>query len=292
MSLLSAIVILEAQEALTLPGNLGRATHAWFLDQVGRVDAEAAARLHEPNQERPFTVSNVWEPGMPTRDVWSGRARWEIPAGGQVYVRITTYSAPLTRLVEENIFPALDGHVQLGEAFFSFVRVLTRPEEGDASLKPWLGRMTFEELIAAHTLQRSPAARVTLRFVSPTVFRSRGHFMPFPLPRLVFESLVRRWNAFAPVRVHEDVVRYADEAMAISSYNLRTEHVRFGEEGERGAMSGFVGRCTYAMRVKDRYWMGVVQALAHFAFYAGVGKRTSMGLGQVRKVDFGVMRNA
>lgn len=282
MSLLSAIVVLEASKASILGGNLGRVTHAWFLDLVRRTDAETAARLHEPNQERPFTVSNVWGPGMPSQDMWNGRARWEVPAGGRVYVRVTTFSAPLTRLVEEEIFPTLDGEVRLGEVSLSVVKVLTRPEEAEESLRPWLGRTTFEALIAEHTLQRSPAARVTLRFVSPTVFHSRGHFMPLPLPRLVFESLTRRWNAFAPMRVHEDVIRYADEAMAISTYRLHTEHVRFGEAGEHGTMSGFVGRCTYVMRVKDRYWMGLVHALAHFALYAGVGKRTSMGLGQVR----------
>jgi CRISPR-associated endoribonuclease Cas6 len=161
-------------------------------------------------------------------------------------------------------------------------------EEAGRGLQPWVGRTSFEALVAAHTLQEPMPARVTLRFASPTVFKSKGAFMPLPLPRLVFEGLVRRWNAFSPVQVHPDVNRYAEEEMAISSYRLHTETVRFGawERGNVGggrALPGFVGSCTYVLRRKDRYWMGLVHLLAAFALYAGVGKQTTMGMGQVRR---------
>ena len=282
MSLLSALIVLRAEESVVVPGNLARATHAWFLDRVRRVDARLADQLHEPDRERPFTVSNLWGPGMPRTGMWNGRTQWEIRPQEDVYVRLTSFSPLLTELLEERVLADLEDEVVWGGARLAITRVVTRSEEVVEPLRPWVGRTTYEALLSGAAFAQAPASRVTLRFVSPTVFHSRGHFMPLPLPRLVFESLTRRWNAFAPMRVHEDVVRYADEAMAISAYRLHTEHVRFGEGGEHGAMSGFVGRCTYVMRVKDRYWMALVHALAHFALYAGVGKRTSMGLGQVR----------
>ena len=109
--------------------------------------------------------------------------------------------------------------------------------------------------------------------------------MPLPLPRLVFEGLVRRWNAVAPIALPTDVVRYAEECLVISRYRLHTERVSFGEQAGRGAYPGFVGHCAYAFRVKDRYWMGLIHTLAAFTFYAGVGKGTAMGMGQCRKVE-------
>ena len=108
--------------------------------------------------------------------------------------------------------------------------------------------------------------------------------MPLPLPRLIFEGLARRWNAFGPLQVPDEVRRFADEMMLISRYRLRTERVSFGKGGERGAYPGFVGVCGYAFRNQDRYWLGLIHALAAFALYAGVGARTTMGLGQARVI--------
>ena len=284
MSLLSALIVLRAEESVMVPGNLARATHAWFLDRVRRVDARLADRLHEPDQERPFTVSNLWGPGMPRTGMWNGRTQWAIAPQEEVYVRVTSFSSLLTELLEEQVLADLEDAVVWGGVRLAVTRVVTRPEDVEEPLRPWVGRTTYEALLSGTAFGETPVSRVTLRFFSPTVFRSRGHFMPMPLPRLVFESLARRWNAFSPLRIHEDVARYAEEAMAISRYRLRTEQVRFGEEGERGAMPGCVGQCTYVMRTRDRYWRGVVHALARFALYSGVGKRTSMGLGQARAV--------
>ena len=138
-----------------------------------------------------------------------------------------------------------------------------------------------------YTLQERMSDRLTLRFASPTVFKSQNMFLPFPLPRLVFEGLARRWNAFSPIQIHPEIVRYAEECVAISRYHLRAETVSFGGDGGRGALPGCVGVCTYALRVRDRYWMGLVHLLAGFALYAGVGKQTTMGLGQCRMRERG-----
>jgi len=139
--------------------------------------------------------------------------------------------------------------------------------------------------VQQHTLSPAqPPRQVNLHFASPTVFRSGGANVPLPLPGMVFESLVRRWNAFAPLQIPLEIRRFADEAMVIARYHLHTERVAFGEEGERGAYPGFVGTCGYSFLVHDRYWLGLIHLLAAFAFYAGVGARTTMGLGQVRVV--------
>lgn len=64
--LISAVLTLQPTAPATVPANLGRATHAWFLDQVRQLDPALADALHAPNQERPFTVSNLWG-GRPQR---------------------------------------------------------------------------------------------------------------------------------------------------------------------------------------------------------------------------------
>lgn len=283
MSLISAVLTLQPTEPVSLPANLGRATHAWFLDQVRSLDPALAGSLHSPNQERPFTVSNLW--GMRVESAE------KLPTPGKVgklaqlspnhpcFLRLTSYQPALSTLLTGKLLPHLPETIFLAGTTLRVASATT-----DGQQHPWAGESSMPELLRQHTLQGQPEPRVSLRFASPTVFRSQEMMLPLPLPRLVFEGLVRRWNAVAPIALPAEVSRFADECLAISRHRIRTERVVYGEDGERGAFPGFVGHVTYAFRVKDRYWMGLVHVLAAFALYAGVGQRVTMGLGQVRRV--------
>lgn len=281
MSLISVLIQLSTPEGQIVPGYLGRATHAWLLSQVKRHDAQLSEALHTPNQERPFTVSDIWGAGI-RRD---GNERILAPRQ-PMYLRVTSFSARLTDLLVHQVLPALPADLTLGPATFHIDGVYLAPSQlADEKLQVWVGQTTFEELVARYTLQPHLSRKVRLLFASPTVFRSNKAYLPIPLPRLVFESLVRKWNTFSTILVHEAVNRYAEEAMVISRYRLRTETIRWGDESSGGVVPGFVGSCTFTARHYDRYWMGLIHLLAAFARYAGVGRNTAMGLGQTRLVE-------
>ncbi len=270
--LISVVFTLTPTQPITLPANLGRATHAWFLEQVRAADPALAETLHAPNQERPFTVSNLWGAGRPE----AGRV--SLSPDKTCFLRVTSYWPELSTLVAERLLARPPERVTLAGASLRVVEA-----SADATAHPWAGRTTYEALVQRHTLDPAlPAPRLALRFASPTVFRSGGANLPLPLPGLVFEGLARRWNTFGPLRVPDEVRRFADEVMLIARYHLRTDRVTFGEDAERGAYPGFLGVCGYAFRNRDRYWLGLIHTLAAFALYAGVGARTTMGLGQTR----------
>ena len=104
------------------------------------------------------------------------------------------------------------------------------------------------------------------------------------LPRLVFEGLARRWAMLSarPLPAPEGFLQAIEEGAVISRYDLRTEQAAFSRNGVRVAFPAFVGRCTYALRMRDESAARFAHLLAAFAFYAGVGKHTAMGLGQTR----------
>src|SRR5690606_16704906 len=111
-------------------------------------------------------------------------------------------------------------------------------------------------------------------------FHSKGMVIPFPLPALVFGHLIERWNKYNDVKLAEDARAFAEAAVAVSRHDLRTQHVTFDRDtGGKAALSGFTGYCRYAITQHDRYWVGVLHALAAYAFYSGVGVRTTIGLG-------------
>jgi CRISPR-associated endoribonuclease Cas6 len=271
---ISWVISLQPTAPVSLSPNQGRAAHAWFLDQVRRADPALADALHGGQTQRPFTVSNLLEIGWPRKD------KITLSPGKTYTLRITGFSPQLSALLRERLIPELSPTITLADVP---LQVTGNTTESDAH--PWAGTDTFEALVQRHTLRARIPRRVGLHFASPTLFRSANMNVPLPLPGLVFGGLLDKWNAFAPIQLHPEVRRFAQECLAFNRYRLETLRVAFGQDGRRGRVAGCVGDCFYAIQVDDRYWMGLIHLLAAFAFYAGVGRRTTMGLGQCRVLE-------
>lgn len=187
---------------------------------------------------------------------------------GAWWVRIGILQEGLYARLSPHLFGLLGQQVRLKAPFV--VKAVLQEEH------PWAGVSSYPRLF-----QGQAAPSLGLQFASPTFFRRKGNSYPLPEPRLVFESLTQRWNAFAPVKVPEELAE-SWERMTIARFQGHTQTIRPNAD-ERGV--GFVGRVVYhlpAATATEAQWM---QALGRFAFYAGVGAKTSLGFGRVRGFD-------
>jgi len=116
-------------------------------------------------------------------------------------------------------------------------------------------------------------ADIELSFLSPTSFKQSRGIQPFPLPELVFGSLLRRWNAFAPEELHFPAVEWEG---LVSAYELKTHALKMEGGSEIGAQGWVRYRFPNAEQAK------LATVIAHFAFFSGVGRKTSMGMGQTQ----------
>jgi CRISPR-associated endoribonuclease Cas6 len=270
--LLAAVITLRAAEPCALPVHVARAAHAWLLERVERADPERAARLHQPNQPRPFTASNLWGAGRVRQN------RRHLSPEETANLRFTALTAPMSAALAEAL-PAPGERIEFPGGALSVQETFTAADD-----HPWAGRATCAELLERHTLRGGrPPRGVTLKFASPTVFRSHGRDVPLPQPRLVFGGYLRRWNAFAPVALPEEALRYAEECVILSRFRIRSHLVAFAG-GRKGASVGFTGRVSFRFQVGDAYWTRIMRLLAGYAFWAGTGYRTSAGLGQTQRL--------
>ena len=278
--LLSLVLALRPlTEDVTGPPWWGRAAHALFLDAVRATDPALAAELHEGQGPRPFTASTLMGRFPDKR----------LDPSALYHLRLTAIEGRVARGLAQAA--AAGGPLAPGAtAELDYHRFRVESVAADAAGHPWAAGDSYAGLAAARLVSAEPAPRqISLLFTSPTTFRSQERHVPVPLPDLVFGSLLERWNAFSPVAFPAETRRYAEECLAISRYELSTRPVPAKQGGLR---VGAVGPITYTTLNYDRYWMGVLHALASFAIFSGVGAGTSTGLGQARAVENGTQMNA
>lgn len=271
----STVVKLISTGAGTLPATQGRLAHAVFLDIIQAVEPDLAQQLHAKNQRRPFTVSPLW--GL-------GRAR-----GGEMTIKPNQEVSLRFTLLGDALFAALLRHfvevgrltaIRLHALEFQITDILAAPGS-----HLWAGYNTADELWR----QAQPNQRkIILDLESPTVFsrsskNGLGKFMePFPSPPMLFGSLAAKWNAHVPHRLDKKAIRdYAEETVVVGEYKLESRMFRYWGQPQIGT----TGRVTYRLKDKRNPEMNhLLNLLADFAFYGGVGYKTTMGMGQVRRV--------
>ena len=252
----------------------GRAAHALLLRAVAQSNSELATELHDASALRPFSVSNLLGRFAP-----GGELQAE-----QVYaLRLTAYRPDVCQALLSACQPggmlSEGSRVELDYQLFE-----VRPAaELPPNFSEWAAQTSYAELASPYLLASQPPSRhLCLQFASPTTFKSDGRHLPLPLPRLVFNSLLERWNAFAPLAFPPETRRYSEECLLISRYDLKTKPVPAKDSGLR---NGMVGWAEFSTLNYDRYWMSLINALGRFAFFSGVGAGVSHGLGQCRLIE-------
>lgn len=258
-STLYAIVVhLGAADRGVLPASLGRAIHSQVLDWFRQGDASVSEAIHQ-RQESPISLSGLM----------GKRRSTGVQVGDEFFFRISLLEGNLIEPLLQGLEQCSMQQITLGNFPFTIRRINMLP-----GTDPWVGSADYG------LLARSPVALndLTLRFNSPTSFKLKEGqgIQPFPLPESVFGSLQRRWNAFAPEPLHFPSFNWNG---LVSDYDLKTQKLRMENSVERGA----IGWVRY--RFPDAEQARIATILAHFAFFAGVGRKTAMGMGQVRRVE-------
>lgn len=249
MSLLCIEVPLTALAAAPALPNLGRFAYGLLLRLVAVADAATAAHWHGDAEVKPFTVALL-------------------PDGTGALLRVTTLTSAAGHLVAERVLPALPSTLELGGSGWAVAGA------------PRQHAVRYEDLVQRFLFAPQAPRRIRLRFLTPTTFRSQGRAVPLPLPGLVFGSLVDRWNALAPTQLPPDARQVIDERVVVCGYRLATHVVELAG----GKHVAFAGECAYQVVPPDPYWARVLLLLAEFAGFAGVGAKTTMGLGQARRL--------
>ncbi|MEP7284284.1 MAG: CRISPR-associated endoribonuclease Cas6 [Chloroflexota bacterium] len=275
--LLAVVLQLRATQALTLTQHMGRALQRASLLML---NPEHATQIHDESDDpKPITVSDVMKPGTPLP------LRGKLIEGDTAWIRVTALDAVTAAQLMAFTSNAQNEMIVIDNIPWQIVASASTPEE-----HPWAGQDTYAGLLRKFgSFQR--VRDFSLHFALPTVFKAPGLdnstvFVPLPIPQQIFRSLRNRWNTFSPVSVPDEIYDFSGQHIAISHFDyLRTQPVMLTK-----LFRGFTGTVAFDFVLpkqatpQQMMLAYAILMLSEFAFYSGVGVKTTMGMGMVRPV--------
>ncbi|MBV7337675.1 CRISPR system precrRNA processing endoribonuclease RAMP protein Cas6 [Chloroflexi bacterium TSY] len=286
---LHAIVLkLTANQSGSLHATIGELSHAAFYAAIDAVDPALAKRVHDAEARKPFSLSPLYGYWQSPKD-----RRIHIGAGQEGWLRLG--------LLDEELFAAFMQHIlysgvtggapgiQLGDIPFTITESLGTP-----GAHPWVGYATREQLMA---LDDAPD-RWVLEFESPTAIRwgqaDKGGIVGkgsrrvevFPQPRPAIASLRSRWNRMMTdaddYQFDIQFEEWVERNVVVSKvFHWETQPFPYKKQTYVGGL----GKLEYRLLdTSNRAYAVHFHRLLHLAFFAGIGYKTTHGLGQVRVV--------
>jgi CRISPR-associated endoribonuclease Cas6 len=256
----------------------GKHLHALFLKVVSSIDSDLGQYFHDSQINKAFTVSPLQTKNYP---ILKGGSREDnilqyqhfkpIPQGQNCWWRISllddSYFGKLTKLWL-NLNPEKPWH--LGSADLYITSILGTPQ----SQQPWANACSYEDLFN----NASETERVfKFNVATPMAFRQGKYDNALPTADSVFNSLLKRWQKYSNIE-------FSDLPMDLiypSYFNLRTEIIL----DKRSKFIGCVGEVHFRLFGDvDTLQIKQLNCLADFALYCGIGRKTTMGMGMIRRL--------
>lgn len=257
----TAIFSFRALAGGDLPRSFNALFHPLFLQRLEITSPLLAGLLHDMKAPPPYSLSPVWRQQSGNR----------IKAGESCCLRLGI----LHPYLEETFLEGLESGIwndplRLGNLDFIMEDINWGAQEGNC----WSGRESYKKLLEAGA---PPKGKIHLSIESPLAFKKGDLHYPLPEPQLIINSLRRRWNHYSGMHIPDDAladcsgVSFASLKLSTQKYALR----------EGGSINGSMGKLTFIFR-GDKETVALWHTLLGFAFYSGIGVKTTQGMGMCR----------
>ncbi len=267
----------------------GRHIHALFLTLVSSVDKELGDRLHIEKANKGFSLSPIQQlafSGNSSNRPNLKRVNSQSPKPKSLcwhYQQDISTSTPCwwrITLLDEVLFSKLTGlwlnlnpdrAFHLGSADLYITSILGTPQ----SSQPWSNFATYQQI---YDRASDSDRNITFHLATPTAFRQGKFDSPLPTRDHVFKSLCDRWNTYSEIQINSEIIEY----IFPSRFDIKTEVVK---NYDTHSFIGCVGEIGYRiLGDASPETIKQINALADFAMFAGIGRKTTMGMGMAKRL--------
>lgn len=246
-----------------IPEWQGRAAQALFYSSLHRINATISETIHDLHKwqammPKPFTMSTITG-AKAVKDMI------EINPNRVLKLKLTSLHQDLTGIVLNGVVPMWQAEgFTLHDQFF-WIRHTHRT------------KANYSDLLSL----ADDNGLIQLDFTSPTAFKQTNKgYLSKPLPEYVFGSLYRRWNSFANDKLPPGLDEVIKSKIEIIEQDTKHRNLNFAR-GRKGVIPGFHGTVRYSVRDDSHEVRQLLNVLAFFATFSGVGIKTTVGMGQV-----------
>jgi len=257
MVLQSLIIELGAASEKPIPTRLNQAIYAQFIEWLSIGNSYLAESVSN-SQESSFSLSGLI--GYRRKD--------GTRLGDRFLIRISLLNSNLIQPLLQGIEMYQTPSIYLENFPFIIRGIYTVPNSHNL-----VNISNYVSLASVANFN----SEIVLNFISPTSLQHHRNIQPFPLPDLVFNTLLHRWNYFAPPELHFSSIQWQSVALA---FDLKTQFLKINSSIETRREIGCVGWVKYFF--PDLQQARIANILAKFALFSGIGRKTTMGMGEVR----------
>lgn len=120
-----------------------------------------------------------------------------------------------------------------------------------------------------------------IHFKTPAAYKQNGEYINMPSIEYSLKGLINKWNRLFPETQIEDEdgegVKTIIQGIKICDFNIYSTHFRF----KQAIIPSFIGEITIKNNLKGVHKQ-LGDALIEFSEYAGIGIKTSLGMGGVK----------
>lgn len=143
--------------------------------------------------------------------------------------------------------------------------------------------VTTKEMIETYYLGEC-GRKINLNFTTPTAFRQNKTYVFYPDLRLIYSSLMNRFDAFEKEQsiYSEEVLEQLIQYTQVTGYHLRSR--MFSLEGIK--IPSFTGMLSLKLHGPSQL-VNLVHLLLRYGEYSGVGIKTAIGMGKIQMSERG-----
>lgn len=230
--------------------------HPVFLDRISKANPSMGKKLHSGGAMSPFSISPVMG------------AKRRICENGSYWVRICLLQDDLTEVfldsLEKNLWSepvCLENHTFIPENLIF----------GSDENNPWSNGESYQEIME----KSSGLEKMALSVASPLSFKRGDIHYPLPEPAMIAGNLVRRWNMFSEIPLPRND---GWDNISFSFLNIKTQPFALRKGGTIVGVTGNLSLISKGYLEERRCF----ETLIRFAFYAGIGVKTTQGMGMCR----------
>ncbi|WP_368493436.1 CRISPR-associated endoribonuclease Cas6 [Marinitoga sp. 1154] len=259
----SVVVELKALETGVIPTYPGKKIHGMFFNVLKKASEEVSKKLHQNFNNKAFTVSSFL--GKKVDEPVS------IMKNKRYYIRLTFLNEKIFNLFTVTMFKnkIFKKEIYIENIKFSILRVIFDEEQSK-----WAGVLSIDELLS----KKDYSNKIKLKFYTPTLFRVGDKHLRYPDAKKIYTGLLNKFNKYSEYKFNESI---KEEFSNIKIINKRIRKKRVFINNFY--LEGFVGDVEFEISQGNNELLKIVNILSEFSFYAGIGYKTTMGMGQVRR---------